>query len=138
MNSFLQIAEQQISSPRKARQHAAEKRAVQKALAERDRQSRLWRTWRHQRVDALLAGEHGEAAQGLIAFLDEMTLDDPATLIAMADRWRDADADACFLVLALIDRAIIRLREQQGLPPFDDSLPGAPPTVFLAIRAALP
>jgi hypothetical protein len=34
--------------------------------------------------------------------------------------WRAADANTRFLILTLVDAAIIRLREAAELPPFDD------------------
>jgi hypothetical protein len=40
-------------------------------------------------------------------------------------------------ILALVDAAIIQRRERMGLLPFDDSLPGQPPNVFLILRKQL-
>jgi hypothetical protein len=138
-NNFLEIADRQISAPRKARQRASESRAKQNALADREQQSCLWHKWRQERVDALLAGPHGEAAKKLTAFLDQMTSDDASALIDLVRRgpWCDTDTDTRFLVLALIDHAIVRLRERHNLPTFDDPLPGASPNVFLTIREVL-
>jgi hypothetical protein len=131
VNSFLDLADRQISSPRKARQRAAEKRAAHKAVADQDRSERAWRQWHDK--DALLSGPYGDAARSLIAFLDYMTPDQ----VVETGPWRDADADARFEILALIDMHIVRLRERHGLPPFDDALPGARLNVFLMIREVL-
>ena len=45
--------------------------------------------------------------------------------------------DTRFEVLALIDTAIIALRERHGLPPFDDACPVIGPMSFYCIREAL-
>ena len=69
------------------------------------------------------------------------TLGAAAALIALVKRgpWRTADADTRFEVLALIDAAIVTLRERAGLPPIDDTLPWTdePLTVFQVIREML-
>jgi hypothetical protein len=70
-----------------------------------------------------------------------MTPDSESALIALVKRgpWRTADADARFQVLALIDAAIVTLRERAGLPPIDDALPWTdePLTAFQVIREML-
>jgi hypothetical protein len=142
MNAFEELAERQIAAPRKARMRAAEKRAAtaaEKALAERERMADMWRRWRRERVDQLVNGSHGEAARTLVAFLDAMTLADATALIALVEGgpWRAADADTRFLLLALIDGAIVTLRERAGLAPIDDALPGEPPATFQIIREML-
>jgi hypothetical protein len=134
MNVFLAIADQQIAAPRKAQMRAAEKRAADKEIRESEQQHRIWARWRRERVEALLAGLHGVEARTLIEFLKSMTLAS-APLIEQVARgpWRDADADTRFLVLGLIDAAIIKMREANDLSPFDDALPGEPPTAFQII-----
>jgi hypothetical protein len=139
MNSFLEFAEKNTSAAVKARQRAAEKRrakAAEKALAERDDLLHLWKQWRRERLEALLAGSHGAAAQELVAFLQAMTLDDGARLIkhVRAAGWESADADTKFEVLALINAAITALRERAKLPPIDDPLPHEESSAFLILR----
>jgi len=139
MNAFLDYAEKQTPAAVKARQRAAEKRrdtAAEKALAERDDLFRLWRRWRHERLEALLAGPHGDAARELVAFLQTMTLDDGIRLVEFvrAAGWKRTDADAKFEVLSLINVTITALRERAELSPFDDPLPDQKPTAFLIIR----
>jgi hypothetical protein len=74
----------------------------------------------------------------LIDFLDGRALDRGAALVSLVEAgpWRHADRDTRFEVLALIDTAIIGLREHHGLPAFDDPI-DARPNVFLLIREAL-
>jgi hypothetical protein len=141
-NAFEKLAERQICAPRKARMHAAEKRAAtaaEKALAEREQMLRLWQGWRAERVGQLLEGAYGKAARDLLVFLGTMKLADAAALIALIKQgpWRTADPDTRFVVLALIDAAITTLRERAGLPSIDDALPGEPPTAFQIIRGLL-
>ena len=139
MNAFLEFAEKQTPASVKARQRAAEKRRTtesKKALAERDDLFRLWKRWRRERLETLLAGPHGDAARELVAFLQAMTLDDGAQLVELvcAAGWGHTDADTKFEILSLINAAITALRERAKLPPFDDPLPDAAPTTFLIIR----
>ena len=141
MNAFLELAERQISAPAKARQRAVEKRAMrkaeQKALAERDCMFRAWTHWRREQLDAALAGPHGGALQALIAFLTTMKSSSALIEHVRTGNWKAADADMRFLVLHLVNSAMVRLHEERGLPPFDDGLPGEPPTAFQIIREML-
>ena len=143
MNAFLEFAEKQTPAAVKARQRAAEKRrataaekALVKAAAEREDLFFLWRRWRKERLDALLAGPHAVAAGELVTFLNAMTLEDGARLIEFvrAADWARADADTKFEILSLINAAITALRERAELPPFSDPLPDEKSTAFLILR----
>lgn len=113
--------------------------AKEKALKERRTELRLWKLWRRERLEALLAGPYGEPARALLAFFKTMT--GPTALIdfVKAGPWSDADPDVRFEILALVDAVTIAHRERMGLPPFDDSLPlpGRPENAFLILRAWL-
>jgi hypothetical protein len=140
MNAFLDYAEKQTPAAVKARQRAVEKRratAAEKALAERDDLLHLWKQWRRERLEALLAGPYAAAARELVAFLQAMVLDDDdARLVEFvrAAGWERVDADTKFEVLALINITICTLRERAKLSPINDSLPGEEPTAFLILR----
>ena len=136
-NAFLDRADRQISAPRKAHRHAVEKRAARQ-VAGREQLAAAWRQWHGERRAALLAGPHGDAARHLISFLDDITLARGAALVSLVEAgpWRHADRDTRFEVLALIDTAIIGLREPHGFPAFDDPV-GDRPNVFQLIREAL-
>jgi hypothetical protein len=136
MNTFLNLAERQISARRKTQTGAAKKRAVK--TDDRKHLSGLYARWRRERLEMLVAA-HGEAACTLLSFLDRMTINQAAELIVLIEQgpWRYANADVRFEVLALVDAAIIRLREKQGLVPFDDPLVGEPANVFQIIRESL-
>jgi hypothetical protein len=142
MNAFLDLAERQVLAPVKARRRATETRrarAQAKTLAERDAQFRRWKHEHREGLDAALAGPHGGALARLVAFLDAMTMESANALVecVRADGWHSADTSTRFLVLHLIGAAIVQLREQSGLPPFDDPLFDQPPNVFLALREML-
>jgi hypothetical protein len=138
-NPFTDFAETQIASPVKARMRAAQKRAMRKALAERDDLHHLWRLWRHERVAALLAGSYGADAHALVEFLDHATLASDFVEMVRRGPWlgADSDTDTRFEVLALIDAAIIALREKAKLEPFDDPIGDAPLDAFLQVRELL-
>ena len=136
-NAFLELAERQIVAPVKARGRALEKR--NRKLEE---SQRLFRHWQNKRLEQLLAGHHSEAARDLVHFLENMQPADEPALIQKIGRgaWRQADGDARFAALHLIDIAIARVREQQGLPPFDDPLPWLdddPEPIFRIIKEML-
>jgi hypothetical protein len=140
-SAFLDFAEQQQTpAPVRARQRAAAKRrekAKEKALTERDDLFRLWKHWRRERLEALLTGPYGAKAQALLAFLQTMSLDDGPQLIelARAGDWHRTSCDTRFEILSLINTALTALREQHGLPPFDDGIPpDEEPTAFIIIR----
>ena len=143
MNAFENLAERQISAPRKARLRAAEKRAERKAAErkaakERQQLSAAWRRWQSEQREKLLAGPDGNQFRILIEFLSGMNLHDGAALIAMVEAdWAHAGADMKFEALSLIDRAIIALRARSGLPAFDDPLSDEAPSVFQTIREVL-
>jgi hypothetical protein len=137
---WAELADRQISSPRKARLRAVERVAA--AREERVILQRAWRAWRHERVEELCSGPlYGRAARDLREMLRNMKIGDADALVAAvkAGPWREADADTRHEILCLIDHAIIALRERNDLPPFDDPLPFAdePLTVFQIIREHL-
>jgi hypothetical protein len=144
MNRYLDYAERVLTAPDKRRLRQAEtraRRAQENSLRERDVLFVLWRKHHKAQHDALLAGSYGAAAQALIDFMRSMSLMDGSLLIdwVRAGPWRDADTDTRFIVLQLISNALVRLRENNGLEPFDDSLPfsNEPETAFQIIKREL-
>ena len=141
-DAYLDLAERQIPAPVKAQRRAAETRrehAREKALAERDAQFQTWQREHREQLDAALAGPHGAKLAALLGFLEGLTLAAvPRTLERVrADDWAAADGDTRFLVLRLINAAIVRLREQAGLQSFDDPMFDQPPDPFLVLRGVL-
>jgi hypothetical protein len=110
------------------------------ALAEKRTELRLWKKWRRERLEALLADPHyGEPMRALLDFCKTVT--GPSALIdfVKAGPWANTDADIRFEILALVDAVIIRRREKMGKAPFDDSVPWSdePPHAFECIRELL-
>src|SRR5262249_8751004 len=100
---------------------------------------RNWKRERRAQVDAALAGSHGPALGRLVAFLDAMTMESSGALTEHVrdGNWQAADDDTRFLVLHLINAAIVRLRARPDLPPFDDPVFDRPPNAFLVLREML-
>jgi hypothetical protein len=138
-NLFLNVADQQISAPVKARQRAADRRAqtrIDKEEADRERLMKAWCAIQQRQIDDALIGPFGAQVAALLAFLKELTLEREAELVGFvqADSWRSANADIRFLAMRLVGGRLATLRENAGLAPFDDPLPDEPPSTFLRIR----
>src|SRR6516162_10409723 len=106
-NLFLNIADQQISAPVKARQRAADRRAqtrLDKEEADREQLLKTWCAVQQRQIDDALVGPYGTQIAALLAFLKELSLEREAELVdfVQADSWRSADADTRFLVMRLI------------------------------------
>jgi hypothetical protein len=98
MNALLDLADRQTPAPIKAKHRAAEKRTAKKA-EQREQLNAAYRIWREERREALLAGAHGDAVKGLIAFLNSMSLRDDAALIEHAKAFRNGDVGTRLEVL---------------------------------------
>jgi hypothetical protein len=139
VNLFLNVADQQISAPVKARQRAADRRMqarLDKDEADRERLMKAWCAVQQRQIDDALVGPYGAQVTALLAFLKELTLEREAELVGFvqADSWHHADPDTRFLAMRLVGGRLATLRENAGLPPFDDPLPDEPPSTFLRIR----
>ena len=136
-NPFTAFGETLAPDRKPRRQGVSTREATrrEKALQERNRLSQAHRRWRKQAIDTLLNGPLSAAARVLVDFLDRMQSDDECGLIDLvrSGPWRDADADTRFLILVLVDAAVIRLRERAELAPFDDPL-DEEKSAFLRIR----
>jgi hypothetical protein len=139
---FLNIADQQISAPVKARQRTADRRAQVRTDQDEANRERLMKTWcavQQRQIDDALVGPYGTQIAALLAFLKELSLEREAELVdfVQADSWRCANPDIRFLVMRLVGSTLAKLREDAGLAPFDDPLPDETPSVFLQIREML-
>lgn len=120
------------------RKQSAQQRAMVKALHERNYLHRQWKKWHEDQLKLFLDGDHAQAAKELHAFLLTLDLENGDELIAKVERgpWVSADADSRYQVLRMVDRAIVYLRESNGMEPFDDPLDDDL-NVFLRIRRLL-
>jgi hypothetical protein len=114
-------------------------RGAEKAIAEDSEQMRRYkRIWRAE-YQALLDGPHGQNLRALMKVLKDLTLESAPELFRTLEETGFAYADSYtrFLVLALIDEGICRMRVRNGLSPIDDSLLGEELTVFEICRSNL-
>lgn len=146
-NFFEQMGDRQIVAAQRAKHRAAAKRAErapmvpvgeqEKELRRQQLQAKRWRHDRRRRIrEAMEAAEH-HGWVDLRRQLRRLDLERPQELIdhvASATWLHQADLDTRYLVLSIIGTSITRLRERNGLEPFDDALPGEPDTVFQIIR----
>jgi hypothetical protein len=113
------------------------KTAMEKAEVEKDK---LWQQYLvelEKRRAVLVSGPYAGTAEALIAFLKQLTFDDGDRLIEMTMIWQGAPSSTRFLVLQLIDEAMINLRQRHGLPLFDDPLWDEEDNAFIKIRRIL-
>jgi hypothetical protein len=139
-NPFLDLFERQAPSPIKARARASDARRSKSAQnnEEQHKLSAYCRVHRQQELNDALAGDDGTKLQALIAQLDVLTLETIPQLAAFvrANGWHSAAATTLFMARLLASETIVRLREKNGLAPFDDPLPGEPATPEQGLRAA--
>ena len=96
---------------------------LEKAKAEKEKLWNLYLDELEKRRKVLVSGPYAGTAEALIGFLKQLKLDDGEKLIQMAMVWQSAPRTTRFLVLQLIDEAMVYLRVKNGLSPFDDPLP---------------
>jgi hypothetical protein len=157
MNYFELRAQQQMVAATKAKHRAAEKRAAAKLVkSERDApmkpsaleqeqldknaQLKLWRAYHRDEINAVINGPYRDNWRELVRVVRDMAFENPGAIVGYVQhvQWlHDADIQTRRVALSMIARAIMQLREINGYPPFDDSLPGEEPTAFEIIRAAL-
>lgn len=105
------------------RRMAAElRKKEEKAEAE---QLSLYKAWKRE-IRKELQLKHGKALEQLIKMLKHMTLDSAdelVTFVEKADWLINADEHSRMTILSYIDDAIIKVRIQHGLSPFDDAMP---------------
>jgi hypothetical protein len=115
-------------------------RGAAKEIAETTTQLRRYEQHKANNRRVLLAGRHGRDVQALLTLLKSLTPESAPALLRLLERFtwfQDADDDERAGILSMIDDAIVRMRERNGLSPIDDSLPGEEPTVFEICRENL-
>jgi len=115
-------------------------RGAAKALQEDAAQLRRYRAFWKQEMKRVLAGPHGDEVWTVMHTLEKLSPQSVDPLLKAMDDvdwFRNANDHTRFVLLGLIDDAIIRMRIRYALAPFDDSLPGEEPTVFEICRTEL-
>ena len=106
---------------------------AEKAIRESQQQfANYEKTLRAERQALVDCGKFTE----LLWLLDHLRPESSDELVELVERtdWQRHDERTRHIALSAIDAAIIRLRVREGLAPFDDGLPGEPPTVFCIVR----
>jgi hypothetical protein len=108
------------------------KRKHERERADRSLLLRGWFAWHRDECDGVLAGPHGAMFERLLYILKNLTPQSAPLLLGYI-RGVDlstVDYPTRLVMLHEINRAISALRERNGLPPFDDGLPGEREHVF--------
>jgi hypothetical protein len=108
----------------------------EKELAENARLLRAWKKFHRDELEAVLAGPYGTTLAELFRMFENMKHVRSSQLIGYmrAIEWSQVDYPTRLTVLHEVNAAITKLREQQGLPPMDDALPGEPLRAYQVIR----
>ena len=115
-------------------------RGAEKQIAEDNAQFRRYRRAKAAEYRAALAGPDCNVVKQLHDALKHLDLDLGEALIALmvdVTDWQSIDTQTRYTVISMIDDAIVKLREQNGLAPFDDSIFDEDPTVFEICRTKL-
>jgi hypothetical protein len=124
------------------RRKLAKEQAQQALTPEEKRQAaqiklhELWLEDFNKQKLALLRGPYGPTATAFCIMLTKLRMEDGDKLIELSRVWQSTDKDTRFMVLRLIDSALVELRERHMLSPFDDPLDDDL-NVFLIIRRML-
>lgn len=146
-NPFEMIGEAQARS-REKKQHeqkSHERRVssekYQKEERDEQTQFKLYRKAHRTALTALLTNPIiGDKVSALVKYLKTLGPESAPALVDYIERseWLlRANKDVRQECLSIIADAIVRVRVQCGLPPFDDSLLDEPPTAFEVIRKML-
>jgi hypothetical protein len=114
-------------------------RGAEKQIAEDNAQFRRYNRAKAAEYRAALAGPDCNVVKQLHDALKHLDIDLGEALIALvsATDWQSIDTQTRYTVVSMIDDAIVRVREQAGLAPFDDSIFDEDPTVFEICRTKL-
>jgi hypothetical protein len=145
---FSALAEALTPNPVKTRRKAVETRRTRAAdrsraqQAEKDMEDEgkllvLYRRYKREQVTALLNGPFGPQVAALVTIMRRMDLTEAGELIRHIQdaTWiKLLSPNDRFILLGMVGRAITKLREKNGLPPFDDGVWGENPKAFEKIR----
>ena len=111
----------------------------QQELADEARLHKSWRKWHREELEEAIAGLHGPMVERLMFILKELKLESAPLLIAYVRgiNWATVDYSTRLIALHEINTAITRLRERNGMSPFDDGFPGDRLNVLQTVRLIL-
>lgn len=100
---------------------------------------RAWRKWHREQLEQALEGPHGAMVGRLMVVLKSLTEGSAPLLLAYIHGvdWSTVDHPTRLTALHEISTAIVKLRERNGLSPFDDGLPGERDNMFRVVRSIL-
>lgn len=99
---------------------------------------RAWKTFHREELAQALAGPHGPMLERLMHILKDLASSQPVLLAFVRGvDWREIAHDVRFIALHEINTAITKLRERNGLCPFDDGVPGERDNAFRVVKAIL-
>jgi hypothetical protein len=114
-------------------------RGAEKQIAEDNAQFRRYNRAKAAAYRTALEGPAGVLIKELHDALKRLELEQPEPLLTLVNAidWQSIDTETRYTALSMIDDAIVRLREQNGLAPFDDALFDEDPTVFQMCKIKL-
>lgn len=120
----------------------AQDAAAEKALADRDKQWRLYRAQKTRELEQLYADpEYGDRLRKFGATLNHFGGEDGDKFIGYMEqqgKWLNAAPEPFrFAALELVCNRIQRIRVKAGLPPFDDALFDEPADVWSRCKGVL-
>jgi hypothetical protein len=110
------------------------KQERERELADQAKLTRAWRKWHREQLEQALAGVHADVMNRLVAQLKDLRDARQFIDFISAQDWNLVHSDTRAVALHQINRAITALGESNGMPPFDDGVPGAPDNVLRLIR----
>jgi hypothetical protein len=116
------------------KQHRSKK---DQELADNARLLRAWKAWHREQLEEALHGLHRDVLEQLMAQLKHLHEARELLRFIEAQDWVAIDANIRLIALHEINAAITRLRERNGMAPFDDGLPDQPDNVFRRIKQML-
>jgi hypothetical protein len=112
------------------------RRSLDRELADNSYLLRQWKSWRDEQREEAVAGPNGSLVAQLLDVLRGLTLGGGAELVAFirSQNWNCVDFDTRLCCLHEINDRITKLREQAGMPPFDDGFGPERINGFLIIK----
>lgn len=114
---------------------------MEKQQRERSAQMSRYRKTKREEHQQMLTGEHGDAYYRMLKIMGRFP-DSAVELIEHLQKgWvSKLSAQQRLVVLSMIDRRIVLMRERDGRTPWDDPMPGMPndrPNLFMICRKIL-